>query len=109
MRAAGVAESRRSLEGIREIELRAEPRVIDGGPALILGRKALALARVVRGAMIAGRRRVERHVVGAAGARGFVPARPVRYPGVEHDDVAGLGENRNGLESSQDVGAHRAV
>src|SRR5439155_3410194 len=82
------------VERVPQVELPAARRVVDAGLALVLGREALALARVVRRAPIARGGGVEGQLVGAARARAAVRPRLVRHPGVEHDQVAGLGEER---------------
>src|SRR4030095_8749789 len=64
-----------SVERVAEVELPSARGVVDAGDALVLGREALALARVVVGAMIAGGRRIERQVV-----RAPRPGPPVRAP-----------------------------
>src|SRR2546427_9108860 len=78
------------VERVPQVELPAARRVVDAGLALVLGREALALARVVCRAPIAPGGGVEGQVVGAARARAAVRPRLMRHPGAEHDQVARL-------------------
>src|SRR5690606_3094507 len=98
-----------SVERVAEVGLASQRRVVDAGLALVLGREALALARVVLGAVVARRRRVERQVVRSSRLRRPVRARAVRHPGVEHDDVARHREQRHHLEVRHHLGLQRPV
>src|SRR5438046_6516520 len=94
---------------VPHVELPAARLVFDAGLALVLGREALALARVVCRAPIAPGGGVEGQVVGAARARAAVRPRLMRHPGVEHDQVARLGKERLEGEPCHGLGAHGAV
>src|SRR5439155_27359455 len=72
----------RLLERVPQVELAAARRVVDAGLALVLGREALALARVVGRAPVACGGGVVRQVVGAARVRAAVRPGLMRHPGV---------------------------
>src|SRR4029453_4737985 len=98
-----------SVERVPEVELPSACGVVDARDALVLGREALALARVVLGAMIAGGCRIERQVVRAPRPVRPVGPRAVRDPGVEHDGGAGLRQQAIDLPALHDAGAQGPV